>query len=558
MASDPADTSANYTRITVAVLALLLIVRMVGVIATPLQLGPDEAQYWRWGQSFDWGYYSKPPMIAWAIGAMTSVFGDSEWAVRIISPVLHTVAASFLFLLGRAMFSPRVGMFAALGYILMPGVILSSGLISTDGILLPFWCAGLYALWRLREGAGWTAALGLGVCIGLGFLSKYAMLYFIIGIGLTSLIDPPTRKALLSLNGLIALAMAAAIFAPHMMWNAANEFQTVSHTVDNANLGGDLFNFENALTFLADQMAVFGPIGFLALLGGLIFLRGKGSSEDQTGERWLLCFILPVLIIISVQAVISRAHANWAATAYPAASVLVAMWLCRAKPSSLLWYVIAAITFAAGLAIPGLSWSVKLAIAGGLAGGILIGSVWAGRRPSGLLWAALGLHACLSIVFTALAVTPAGLSEQAGMANAFKRLRGWPETTALIQQQAEAIGATAILVDERENWHGLDYYGRETLDAPVFSWRRFGGIKAYADTRPLTDAEDDTVLVASIRRRFRPGMREDFAEFERLGTGSIPLGGGKTRTFVFYRASGFNPLPRGPEWEDRFEGMSED
>ncbi|HAW54631.1 MAG TPA: hypothetical protein DCX29_06715, partial [Hyphomonas sp.] len=72
---------------------------------------------------------------------------------------------------------------------------------------------------------------------------------------------------------------------------------------DNANLGGDLINPENALTFLVDQLGVFGPISFLALVFGIFVMR----SEDDGimgRDRWLLCFILPVLLIIMAQAVL--------------------------------------------------------------------------------------------------------------------------------------------------------------------------------------------------------------------------------------------------------------
>ena len=237
MAIQSGESSTNYTAITAIVLVVLLTLRTAGILLTPLNLGPDEAQYWRWGQTFEWGYYSKPPMIAWMIGALTGLFGDYEWAARIASPFLHTASAAFLFLLGRKMFSAQVGMFAALGYALMPGVILSSGIISTDGILLPFFSAGLFCFWMLRDGGNWRYALGLGVALGIGFLSKYAMIYFAIGIALTILIDAPTRKAMLTRNGLVVLGVFALIFAPHMVWNANNGFQTVSHTADNANWG---------------------------------------------------------------------------------------------------------------------------------------------------------------------------------------------------------------------------------------------------------------------------------------------------------------------------------
>ena len=54
-------------------IASLVAIRLIAVMATPLNLGPDEAQYWRWGQHLDWGYYSKPPLIAWTIALSTSI-----------------------------------------------------------------------------------------------------------------------------------------------------------------------------------------------------------------------------------------------------------------------------------------------------------------------------------------------------------------------------------------------------------------------------------------------------------------------------------------------------
>ena len=558
MGTDLSETSRHYTVITFAVLAILLVVRVFGVLATPLNLGPDEAQYWRWGQSFDWGYYSKPPMIAWVIGSMTGLFGDSEWAVRIASPFFHTVAAAFLFLLGRKMFSPRVGMFAALGYALMPGVILSSGIISTDGVLLPFFSIALFALWSLRDGADWRLAIVLGAAIGIGFLSKYAMLYFAIGLALAVLIDAPTRKAMLTGNGLIALGVATAIFVPHLIWNANNGFQTVIHTADNANLGADLFNFENAIDFLANQMSVFGPVGFLTLLIGMFVLRGQAGATEYQKERWLLCFILPVLLIIFVQSIVSRAHANWAATAYPAASILVAAWLTRADASRAMWFAIAVITFAVAFTVPGVSLWVKLILGVALGAAILGSGFLANYKPAGLLWTALGIHAAIATLFTVVAVGPVSVSEQVGLANAFKRTRGWEETTEVLAKAAEDIGATAILVDEREIWHGLDFYGRDGFPVPIYNWRRYGGIKSFADTGLLTDETDDVVLVASIRKRFRPRIKGDFEQIEEIGYKTIPLGGGKERTFKLYRASGFQPLDRTKEWEDLYRGLTED
>ncbi|MEM6947736.1 MAG: glycosyltransferase family 39 protein, partial [Pseudomonadota bacterium] len=149
--------------IVACALLALMGLRLAGIMLTSAELYADEAQYWRWSRTIEWGYYSKPPMIAWVIAATTAIFGNGEWAVRLAAPILHTGAATALFLLGRDMYGSRTGMLAALGYILMPGVGLSASVISTDGVLLPFWCGALFCLWRLRKGQlGWAGAVILG------------------------------------------------------------------------------------------------------------------------------------------------------------------------------------------------------------------------------------------------------------------------------------------------------------------------------------------------------------------------------------------------------------
>ncbi|MFN4183942.1 MAG: glycosyltransferase family 39 protein [Hyphomonas sp.] len=501
----------TFERLILAALGLLLILRILVVMASPLDLYADEAQYWRWGQTLEWGYYSKPPMIAWVIHLTTSLFGTHEWSIRLAAPVLHTAAAALIFLTGRTMLDARTGFFAALLYALMPSVVLSSAVLSTDGVLMPFWCAGLYLLWRLRSGRGlWVSAVLLGGVIGAGMLSKYAMIYFGIGIGLTCLIDAPTRRAILSPHGALTGLIAGLIVAPHLLWNAANDFATVSHTVDNANLGGDLFNPENALTWLVDQLGMFGPISFIALLTGIFMYRTR-QGEEASRERWLLCFILPVLIFILFQAILSRAHANWTATAYPGAALLVAMWFSRGK----------AIT----------------------------------------LWASLGLNLLVGALFMVMTLLPASSTTGLGLDNAAKRTRGWETSAQQVFAEAERLGATAILVDEREVWHGLDFYARDH-DLPLISWRRYPGPKSFSERVPLEGPISDRVLIASLHAGLRPLIRSDFESFEPAGQVRVDLGTRRngcpiTRVFQLYIGGGYNPAERTREWEDRFIGEKE-
>jgi len=555
------DSSRRWQAATFIALAVLLVLRIAFTSVSSLNLYADEAQYWRWGETLEWGYYSKPPMIAWVIHTVTSVIGNAEWAVRLPAAFLHTAGAVFIYFLARDMYGPRVGMFASLGYALMPAVILSSVVISTDGVLMPFWCAALWALWRLRnENGGWVSAAGLGAAVGLGFLSKYAMLYFAIGILLVLVLDQQSRRTLISLKGLAALGIAASIFAPHLLWNAANDFKTVSHTVDNANLGGDLINPENALTFLVDQLGVFGPISFLALFFGMFVMR----SEDDGimgRDRWLLCFILPVLLIILGQAVLSRANANWAATAYPAASVLVAAWLARARPNRNLWYIIAAVSFLAFLLAPDVSLLTRILIGSVVAVSILGFGHFMRHSPSGLLWTSLALHGTLMVSFMTIALLPASTTTALGFDNALKRTRGWDAAAEQVFARADELNASAVLVDEREAWHGLDYYARDRK-TPMISWRRYAGPKSFSEAQPLEGALAERVLVASLHPGMRPKLRSDFQSFEHVGAVTIPLGTRSNgcpivREFQLYIGTGYKRQERTAEWEDTFEGQTE-
>ena len=96
--------------------AILLIVaaRMGVLLLTPTDLHGDEAQYFAWSRELAGGYFSKPPLVAWAIRASTELFGTAEWAVRLWSPLAHGLAALALWRAGARLFGDATGAWAAL------------------------------------------------------------------------------------------------------------------------------------------------------------------------------------------------------------------------------------------------------------------------------------------------------------------------------------------------------------------------------------------------------------------------------------------------------------
>ncbi|WP_298914371.1 glycosyltransferase family 39 protein [uncultured Algimonas sp.] len=481
-------------------IAGLLMFRIALLLLSPSGLHGDEAQYWTWAQDPAFGYYSKPPMIAWIIWTTTTLFGDAEWAVRLASPILHAGTAAIVFLTARRLYSAKAGWWAAALYALMPGVALSSALISTDAALLLFVALFVHAWVRLRDEAGWGWAIGLGAALGLGLLAKYAMIYVLPAFGLALIFDRRTRQAMLGPKGVSAALVAAALLAPNLLWNARNDFATLVHTSDNANMQDGLqFDLAELGEFLLGQFGVFGPVTFLLLLVALWQWRRRARRDGF--EPWLIILVLTPLLVICVQALLSRANANWAAAAYASAPVLLAGWAVQWRVAQRWLMIGVALNFAVGT----------------------IGAM--------------------------ILISPA-LVDQVGLANAVKRLRGWPQTVVAVRDLHERGDYAAIAVDNRLLFYNLIYYDIEAT-APLRMWRYEPRLNSHAELTsalPLkaAAADDRPVLLISHFETYAPYFERDFDRTERLGEIEIELGGGRVRRLTAYAVSGY----RGPAWRD--------
>jgi len=491
----------------------LTALRLAALFATPLELYPDEAQYWAWSRELAFGYFSKPPMIAWLIRATTAIGGDGEAWVRLSAPLLHAAAALALQRVGARLYDGWTGFWAAALYSLMPGVQLSAGVIATDAPLLCFLSLALWAyagLWRAeRPAERLRCAAGLGAALGLAFLSKYAAVYFFVGLGLHALLDQDARRPWRKKEAATALAVFLALATPNLAWNFGHGFVTVGHLVANTDLGpapdeaarrGPLLSFDARQTpgFLLSQLGVFGPIPFLALVGGAWTLWRR--RRLQPADRLLLAFAVPPLAAVIAQALASRANANWAAAAYAPASVLVAAWLLR----------------------------------------------WRARR---WLEAAALLQGGAAALFLLAAASP-GIADGLGFSNALKRARGWAEATAAVLARAQAEGElTAIATDDRFLFNAMTYYGRAAFARPgappLRMWMRRPWANTQAETEaPLRPAEGGRVLAASLEGVYRDEMRDDFRRSGPVAQTFVPLDARRRRRIDLFVGEGLAPRPR--------------
>jgi hypothetical protein len=107
--SRPWTDAAPYPVAALACIAAITGIRLAWLAVQPADFYPDEAQYWFWAKDLAWGYYSKPPLIAWLIALTTRLFGDSEFAVRLMAPLLHALTAIVVYAIGARLYGARTG-----------------------------------------------------------------------------------------------------------------------------------------------------------------------------------------------------------------------------------------------------------------------------------------------------------------------------------------------------------------------------------------------------------------------------------------------------------------
>jgi 4-amino-4-deoxy-L-arabinose transferase-like glycosyltransferase len=102
-------SDTGYLLRLLACLGGLLALRLAAVYFAKTDLVLDEAQYWTWSQELAFGYFSKPPMIAWVIRGISEVCGNSEACVRSASPLLYTLTSIIIFFTARVLYDARTG-----------------------------------------------------------------------------------------------------------------------------------------------------------------------------------------------------------------------------------------------------------------------------------------------------------------------------------------------------------------------------------------------------------------------------------------------------------------
>ena len=284
----------------------------------------QESYYWTYAQHPDLSYYDHPPMVAWMIWLGTRVFGDGALGIRFLTMLCGIATMALGMRMLRAWGANATARAAwALASSCAPALLATHFLANPDPPLCLFFLATMAALWKARNGGirWWLLA---GAFAGLALLSKYTAAFLAVSGAVLLLLDPSMRKQLLRPGPWLGVVTAAIVFAPVVMWNVNNDFESFRFQTESRFARAN-FRIDWLFQFLGQQIGVAHPALAAAIPFALLWLMRRARERDVRA-LWLLAFALPMPVFFLCNAPLMQVKPNWIAPSYLPLLLGASLW----------------------------------------------------------------------------------------------------------------------------------------------------------------------------------------------------------------------------------------
>jgi len=226
------------------------------------------------------------------------------------------------------LYGESVAMWAVLMINFTPIFNAGALLMTIDALSIFFWATALWAFWLALERSPkfsgyWPLA---GLCMGLGFLSKYTNAMELLSVVLVLGLTAQYRREFARPGFWVMLGVFLLGVIPPVVWNAHHDWITVEHLRNRGGLdSGPAFHPEELLAFVGLHFGVYSPLIFAGILWAL--WRGCREEWEDFRCKFLALFGLPLLVMYCVLSIKKSGEANWTAPAFVSLGILaVAFW----------------------------------------------------------------------------------------------------------------------------------------------------------------------------------------------------------------------------------------
>lgn len=299
-----AESARKWDFAFLKLLGITTIIRLL--FASIVGLKYEEAYYWNYSQHGGLSFYDHPPMVGWLIRICTSLGSQSELCVRMPAIICMTAVLGVLYMLTRQMFGGKTAFVTAVVASLLPAFEWYSLCILPDAPLLLFWSLGLFFGYKLitTEQRIWWIALGL--CTGLGMLSKYTGALIPLA-PIIVLVWKKRWSSLLCAEIVAGFVLASVLFSPVVIWNSEHNwvsflYQGTSRFAETQglwnNIGGSLLN----------QAVILSPGGLILMCWA--FVAGSKRMRELP-FFYLSAATWPIALILLITGSMRNVNMNW-------------------------------------------------------------------------------------------------------------------------------------------------------------------------------------------------------------------------------------------------------
>src|SRR5580700_3819981 len=228
----PADTTLRRALTLAAGFALARLLFQFALTLWSSHLGygyfRDEFYYIACGRHLAWGYVDHGPIVAVQARMSELLFGDSVFAIRILSAVAGALTIFLTGIIAWALGGHRPAQaLAMLGLFISPQFIGTDGYLSMNSWEAVFWMACALALILMLRGR-WSQRwwIFFGVSAGIGLLNKPSMAFFLVALGL-GLLCTSSRRILFTRWAALGIALMVLIALPNVLWQMHNHWPTL-------------------------------------------------------------------------------------------------------------------------------------------------------------------------------------------------------------------------------------------------------------------------------------------------------------------------------------------
>ena len=281
-----------------AVAVIRFVLPMASTLLAPIGFTADEFYYLACADQLDWGYVDHPPFSIALLAALRSLFGDSMLAVRFVPALCESLAVIVTGALAREFGGGRPAQLVAALAMASAPIALAIGLpYSMNPLEHLLWPLAILVIARLQNDADAKWWLVLGLLLGIALQNKLSTAWLGAGLAVGFVVSP-ARIWLRTPWPWLAGALSVSIIAPHVAWQAANDWPTLEFVRNNAaareGLDADVL-MQSPVAFVVSQLLVMGPFCAPIWLAGLVHLLRAPALRRHRVLGWTFAAVFVLL-----------------------------------------------------------------------------------------------------------------------------------------------------------------------------------------------------------------------------------------------------------------------